>query len=82
MVAPDAEAAAQSQPENTGTFGKLKQTLSSSLLTAQDKGEKSFVYKMWYKSLYQVLYKVFDDYCCLTIRMFNLRSQSTRFESE
>lgn len=38
MVAPDAEAPAQSTPENTGTFGKLKQTLSSSLLTAQDKG--------------------------------------------
>lgn len=38
MVAPDAEAAAHSQPENTGTFGKLKQTLSSSLLTAQNQG--------------------------------------------
>jgi len=24
--------------DSTGTFGKLKQTLSSSLLTAQDKG--------------------------------------------
>lgn len=26
------------QSDNTGAFGKLKQTLSSSLLTAQDKG--------------------------------------------
>lgn len=32
------EEAPQTTPENTGTFGKLKQTLSSSLLTAQDKG--------------------------------------------
>lgn len=32
------EEAPQNTPENTGTFGKLKQTLSSSLLTAQDKG--------------------------------------------
>ena len=33
------------QSDNTGAFGKLKQTLSSSLLTAQDKGNvliKSF----------------------------------------
>lgn len=41
MVAAD-ETPAQSSPENTGTFGKLKQTLSSSLLTAQDKGEFIF----------------------------------------
>lgn len=27
------------QSDNTGAFGKLKQTLSSSLLTAQDKGK-------------------------------------------
>lgn len=41
MVAPDAEApAAQSAPENTGTFGKIKQTFTSSLLTAQDKGKR------------------------------------------
>lgn len=33
------EEAPQTTPENTGTFGKLKQTLSSSLLTAQDKGK-------------------------------------------
>ncbi|KAJ6643528.1 hypothetical protein Bhyg_08490 [Pseudolycoriella hygida] len=38
MVAPE-EAPAQHTTDNTGgTFGKLKQTLSSSLLTAQDKG--------------------------------------------
>lgn len=38
MVTAD-ETPTQNSPENTGTFGKLKQTLSSSLLTAQDKGE-------------------------------------------
>lgn len=38
MVAPEDAPAAQHTPDNTGTFGKLKQTLSSSLLTAQDKG--------------------------------------------
>lgn len=38
MVTPE-DAPAQHTPDNTGgTFGKLKQTLSSSLLTAQDKG--------------------------------------------
>lgn len=42
MVAPE-EAATVTQHHTTpdsggGTFGKLKQTLSSSLLTAQDKG--------------------------------------------
>lgn len=44
MVAPE-DAPAQHTPDNTGgTFGKLKQTLSSSLLTAQDKGNtKMFV---------------------------------------
>ncbi|XP_037048603.1 uncharacterized protein LOC119083089, partial [Bradysia coprophila] len=39
MVAPE-DAPAQHTPDNTGTFGKLKQTLSSSLLTAQDKVTK------------------------------------------
>lgn len=29
------------QSDNTGAFGKLKQTLSSSLLTAQDKGNNN-----------------------------------------
>ena len=33
----------QQNTENTGTFGKLKQTLSSSLLTAQDKGITIFL---------------------------------------
>lgn len=42
MVATDETPHQQSNPENTGTFGKLKQTLSSSLLTAQDKGECVF----------------------------------------
>lgn len=38
MVATD-ETSTQNSPETAGgTFGKLKQTLSSSLLTAQDKG--------------------------------------------
>jgi hypothetical protein len=35
MVAPEDM---PQQSDNTGTFGKLKQTLSSSLLTAQDRG--------------------------------------------
>ncbi|XP_062561449.1 regulating synaptic membrane exocytosis protein 1 isoform X2 [Armigeres subalbatus] len=38
MVAP--EEVPQHNMENTGTFGKLKQTLSSSLLTAQDRVNK------------------------------------------
>ena len=38
MVATD-ETPAQSSQDTGGTFGKLKQTLSSSLLTAQDKGK-------------------------------------------
>ncbi|XP_055909308.1 regulating synaptic membrane exocytosis protein 1 isoform X1 [Eupeodes corollae] len=39
MVAQD-EAQTQNAPDTGGTFGKLKQTLSSSLLTAQDKVNK------------------------------------------
>lgn len=39
MVATD-EAQTQSAQESTGTFGKFKQTLSTSLLTAQDKVHK------------------------------------------
>ncbi|XP_055690585.1 regulating synaptic membrane exocytosis protein 1 [Lutzomyia longipalpis] len=39
MVAAD-EAQTQSAQESTGTFGKFKQTLSTSLLTAQDKVHK------------------------------------------
>lgn len=46
MVATDETPHQQSTPENTGTFGKLKQTLSSSLLTAQDKGEYLPLYKL------------------------------------
>jgi len=34
------------QSDNTGAFGKLKQTLSSSLLTAQDKG--NIFYKIFF----------------------------------
>ncbi|XP_055635620.1 regulating synaptic membrane exocytosis protein 2 isoform X2 [Toxorhynchites rutilus septentrionalis] len=39
MVAPE-DVPQQSSMESTGTFGKLKQTLSSSLLTAQDRVNK------------------------------------------
>ncbi|VVC90893.1 unnamed protein product [Leptidea sinapis] len=38
MVAADETTAVPGQIESSGTFGKLRQTLSSSLLTAQDKG--------------------------------------------
>lgn len=41
MVAQEEAPQSTQQQENTGTFGKLKQTLSSSLLTAQDRGEKA-----------------------------------------
>ncbi|CAD7002398.1 unnamed protein product, partial [Ceratitis capitata] len=37
MVATDETPSTQNQPDTGGTFGKLKQTLSSSLLTAQDR---------------------------------------------
>jgi hypothetical protein len=39
MVATEEAPTTPSSSENTGTFGKLKQTLSSSLLTAQDRGD-------------------------------------------
>lgn len=45
MVATD-ENTPQNTPDNnnsTGTFGKLKQTLSTGLLTAQDKGTYLFI---------------------------------------
>lgn len=38
MVATDETASTQTTPDTGGTFGKLKQTLSTSLLTAQDRG--------------------------------------------
>lgn len=38
MVATDENPPQNTPDNNTGTFGKLKQTLSTSLLTAQDKG--------------------------------------------
>ncbi|GBP15330.1 hypothetical protein EVAR_80510_1 [Eumeta japonica] len=38
MVATEESGGAVGQVESAGTFGKLRQTLSSSLLTAQDKG--------------------------------------------
>lgn len=47
MVAPeDSQQATHHSSDNSGTFGKLKQTISSSLLTAQDKGKEvsSFFY--------------------------------------
>ncbi|XP_023159060.1 uncharacterized protein LOC101448856 [Ceratitis capitata] len=40
MVATDETPSTQNQPDTGGTFGKLKQTLSSSLLTAQDRVNK------------------------------------------
>lgn len=41
MVATDdTQGDIQNTTDNTGAFEKLKQTLSSSLLTAQDKGEE------------------------------------------
>ncbi|XP_061402807.1 regulating synaptic membrane exocytosis protein 2, partial [Musca vetustissima] len=40
MVATDENASTQNTPDSGGTFGKLKQTLSSSLLTAQDRVNK------------------------------------------
>ncbi|XP_054735167.1 regulating synaptic membrane exocytosis protein 2 [Anastrepha obliqua] len=40
MVATDETPSTQNQPDAGGTFGKLKQTLSSSLLTAQDRVNK------------------------------------------
>ncbi|XP_018795350.1 PREDICTED: regulating synaptic membrane exocytosis protein 1 [Bactrocera latifrons] len=40
MVATDESPSTQNQPDAGGTFGKLKQTLSSSLLTAQDRVNK------------------------------------------
>lgn len=40
MVATEDTSAVPGQIETPGTFGKLRQTLSSSLLTAQDKGNK------------------------------------------
>lgn len=36
---PTDEAQQQSAQSDSGTFGKLKQTISSSLLTAQDRGK-------------------------------------------
>lgn len=38
MVATEETSSVSGQIESPGTFGKLRQTLSSSLLTAQDKG--------------------------------------------
>uniref|UniRef100_A0A1B0G406 PDZ domain-containing protein n=1 Tax=Glossina morsitans morsitans TaxID=37546 RepID=A0A1B0G406_GLOMM len=40
MVATDETASTQTTPDTGGTFGKLKQTLSTSLLTAQDRVNK------------------------------------------
>uniref|UniRef100_A0A1I8P2R3 Regulating synaptic membrane exocytosis protein 2 n=1 Tax=Stomoxys calcitrans TaxID=35570 RepID=A0A1I8P2R3_STOCA len=40
MVATDENTSTQNTPDSGGTFGKLKQTLSSSLLTAQDRVNK------------------------------------------
>lgn len=39
MVATDEAPSTQNTLDAGGTFGKLKQTLSSSLLTAQDRGK-------------------------------------------
>lgn len=44
MVATE-ETTVPGQIESPGTFGKLRQTLSSSLLTAQDKGKDLFLFE-------------------------------------
>lgn len=59
MVANEEAPTAQSTSENTGTFGKLKQTLSSSLLTAQDRGE--YLMKFFFSSE-RVLWEVKNHY--------------------
>ncbi len=57
MVAP--EEISQQQSDNTGgAFGKFKQTLSSSLLTAQDKGKISRVEHSkikWLKNISRII---------------------------
>lgn len=77
MVAPE-EAANVAQHHHsvadtgggTGTFGKLKQTLSSSLLTAQDKGMpyillySTYIYSYIHVSIPQ--YSVSYSSCCAT----------------
>lgn len=55
MVAP--EEAPPNNTESTGTFGKLKQTLSSSLLTAQDRG----IFNLSYSSRMVMLKKNFHS---------------------
>lgn len=41
VAAEDTQTDIQNTNDNTGAFEKLKQTLSSSLLTAQDKGKST-----------------------------------------
>lgn len=43
MVATEDTGSVSGQIDSPGTFGKLRQTLSSSLLTAQDKGKVSLI---------------------------------------
>lgn len=51
------------QSENTGAFGKLKQTLSSSLLTAQDKGITGITYKHIYIYVYMCAHLIYNIFC-------------------
>lgn len=74
MVAPE-DAPAQQTPDNTGTFGKLKQTLSSSLLTAQDKGNAKiwfYFFAFYINSIYQtllpILFSPTSSLFCLNLR--------------
>lgn len=70
MVAPE-DAPAQHTPDNTGgTFGKLKQTLSSSLLTAQDKGNAKIL------CFFRVLFERFSPYyfCVFIIVLFEFKN--------
>ncbi len=67
MVAPE-DAPAQHTPDNTGTFGKLKQTLSSSLLTAQDKGIFSFFFERFSSILHAIIPSA-SSLFCLNLRI-------------
>lgn len=69
MVAPE-DAPAQHTPDNTGgTFGKLKQTLSSSLLTAQDKGNRKIFVVFAHFSSNALLHIISSSLFCLNLRM-------------
>lgn len=54
----DTSSTVPGQIESPGTFGKLRQTLSSSLLTAQDKG-----------NLTKDLNRLLERLCCETLKL-------------